>query len=281
VIARIAQAAGRAFSVQVPGIKVGLVAALLCGVACTDFADGDDTLPGETNALLEPGGPDWSCVNGNATTPRTPPTNSAVAPAATYSVTLTDFVTGRPAAGVQARACARVDVNCASPLTSQLTASADGVLRVPLFQGFDGYVEVLADGMVPALFFLNGPLERDTEGFPAFLVPVPALTGLATTVGVPIDPQFGGIGFWALDCAGKPAAGVLMSNDAGGQIYNFVAGLPAFQTTTADGIGGFINVPPGRVLLRGVLANGSQTIGVQSLLVRKNWLSISNLQPSG
>ncbi len=265
------------------GFAWAAVVALCCAAGClTEFEPGSDT-PSEgvesNGAPLEPGGADWSCIAGGATVPRPPPTNSEQAAAATYSVTITDFVTGRPVSGVQARACARVDIDCAMPLLANLTTSADGALRVRLFEGFDGFLEVVAEGMVPALLFLGGPLQGDTQGFPAYLVPLSAAGALADAIGFPIDVQFGLIGFWTLDCVGLPAGGVLVSNDAGGQIYNFVAGLPAFQTSTADGIGGFINVPPGRVLIRGVLANGGQTMGVQSLLVRPGWISVSNLQP--
>jgi hypothetical protein len=148
-----------------------------------------------------------------------------------------------------------------------------------LFVGFDGFMEVLADGMIPELFFLNAPLTGDTESFPSFLVPLLSGAALVETLGVAFDDRYGFIGYWALDCEGAPAEGVIMSNDAGGVVYNFVDGVPAFQPMTADGIGGFLNVPPGRVLIRAVVANGGQTVAVRSFVVRGGWISVSNLRP--
>jgi hypothetical protein len=235
---------------------------------------------GETvDGLLTPSNNDWTCVGDGASAPRTPPTNAATAAPATYVLPVIDFVTQMTPPGVTARACARVDVDCVNPIVDSVTTSAGGVLALPLFEGFDGFIEVKADNFVSALFFLDGPLQGDTQAFPAFLVPLSSAAALAQSVGAPLDQRFGLIGFWALDCEGLPAQGVVMSNDAGGLIYNFVDGLPAFQQATVDGIGGFINVPPGRVLLRATLSGVGETIDVQSLLVRPGWISVSNLQP--
>jgi hypothetical protein len=252
--------------------------------ACTEYEPASDTLEETTDGMLNAGDTptslnDWTCLPDTVSAPSMVPVNTANAQAATYVLPLIDFVSGMPPSGATGRACARVDPGCSMPLTETVTITQQGALVLPLFQGFDGFIEVEADGMVPALFFLNAPLAGNTQSFPAFLVPLNSALALSQSIGVPLDERFGLIGFWALDCDGLPAGGVVMSNDAGGLIYNFVDGLPAFQPSTVDGIGGFLNVPPGRVLLRGVLSQGGQTIGVQSLVVREGWISVSNLQP--
>jgi hypothetical protein len=260
------------------------VALTLGSLACTAFERGSDTLEevdGMLNAGDMPTGGDWSCLSDVVSGPNRVPMSTVNAPAAAYVLPLIDFVTGRPPTNARGRACARVDVDCINPITDSVMVSREGALVLPLFEGFDGFVEVESEGMLPALFFLNAPLSGNTQSFPAYLVPLASAAGLSQSIGVPLDERFGLIGFWALDCGGLPAEGVVMSNDAGGLIYNFVDGLPAFQPATVDGIGGFVNVPPGRVLLRGILSSSGQTIGVQSLVVRGGWISVSNLQPSG
>jgi hypothetical protein len=260
--------------------------AVVVATACTDYEPASDTLAETTDGMLNAGDAplgaganDWACLADVSSGPSSVPMNTSNAEPATYVLPLIDFVSGMAPLSARGRACARVDPGCSMPLTESVMVSREGALVLPLFEGFDGFIEVEADNMVPALFFLNAPLIGNTQSFPAFLVPLNSALALSQIVGVPIDERFGLIGFWALDCGGLPAEGVVMSNDAGGLIYNFVDGLPAFQTATVDGIGGFVNVPPGRVLLRGVLSQGGQTIGVQSLVVREGWISVSNVQP--
>ncbi len=264
-------------------MRAALLGVALGAWACTDYKPASDTLEETIGGMLNAGETDttndWSCLDGSMMGPSMVPVNTANAEPATYVLPLIDFVTGMPPASATGRACARVDPACSNPLTETLAISPEGALVMPLFAGFDGFVEVEAEAMLPALFYLSAPLLGDTTSFPAFLVPIASAEALSQSLGRPLDDQFGLIGYWALDCVGLPAEGVVVSSDAGGLAYNFVDGLPAFQPATVDGIGGFLSVPPGRALIRGILAQGGQTIDVQSLVVREGWMSVSILQP--
>jgi hypothetical protein len=63
--------------------------------------------------------------------------------------------------------------------------------------------------------------------------------------------------------------------------FSFIDGLPvAFEdTTTDDGAAGFANVLPGLVVVKGFRAGTLDLVGVETVLVRASWVSVSNLMP--
>jgi len=227
-------------------------------------------------------GTDWSCLSAENQTDamRPPPEIAGQQKTANFSVQITNLVTRAIPASLQARACARIDVDCATPILQGLTIAPDGQLHARLFEGFDGYFEITSPDMVPELLFINEPLRgTDTQAYPAFMVPVAAALSLAQTMNVALRDDAGLLAVWVFDCQHMPAPRVELSTDSDGLVFNYVDGLPTVQTTTVDGVGGVLNVPAGSVVLTGTLQNG-RNIGVESFLMRPRWLTAGYIQPA-
>ncbi len=267
----------------------GLVSAsLLAGGlgACTELAAGSDTLTdsradlrvdAESDASVPTAlDPRWACLDG-------PSTAGAVAlrPEVELILTITDAGTNGPPAGLRGRACQRLDIGCITPLVEGVSVSIDGALHLPLSQGFDGFIELTSPSSVSTMFFVNQPLMADTrEAFR--IINEMGLQALAASSGVTIDPGLGHLVVRAFDCEGAPASNVQLStNRAGGAVFSFANGLPnaGADVTTSDGLGGFVNVPPGLVVVQGIELDGERISGTMSVLVREGWFTYGNLEP--
>jgi hypothetical protein len=253
-------------------------AALMALSGCTELAPGSDRLPQQSqsvqpDAAVAPDG--WSCLD-------EPPPNRADPVVATIDLSLrvTDTVSGEPPDGLVGRACARMDVMCDTPLTAQVGPADDGSIHLSVRQGFDGFIELTSPTTVPTMFFINQPLMRTTaEAFG--IVSTLALAGLAVQGNVPLDPTLGHVLVRTFDCEVAPAAGVELSNNLGGQVFAFVAGLPDVgrNVTAADGIGGFVNVAPRFAVLQGIMAESAREVGTTTVTVRAGWFSYGDVEP--
>jgi hypothetical protein len=63
--------------------------------------------------------------------------------------------------------------------------------------------------------------------------------------------------------------------------FAFVDGLPIAlrDTTTDDASAGFANVLPGLVVVRGFRGSTTEPIGLETVLVRPSWVTVSSLMP--
>jgi hypothetical protein len=254
-------------------------------LACTKFASEFDTLPGESEetrvSALETGRGDWSCVSDAASLGG----DASAAVPLTYAFSAADFVTGVVISDVQVRACFRPDVGCESPATAYLAPESDGKVRVKLYSGFNGYLEVTSEGMLPVLLFFAAEWSAEflaaLEQTPLQLLPVPALQALGDSARVQLDPGGGVLGVNAFDCAGSAASGVRLEVDSKAVPYAFVNDLPVLNqdVTSEQGLAGFVNVSPGVVVLRGFPQGTTSPLTVETLLVRGGWLTSVSLLP--
>jgi len=255
-------------------------------LSCTQFASEFDSLPAQAGdetrvAALLTGPGDWSCV---ADAPSLVGDSSAPQPL-TYAFSVTDFVTGAAISDVQVRACFRPDVGCDSPATQYVAPGRDGKVRVELYSGFNGYLEVTSEGMLPVLLFFaaewSSEFLAELEQTPLTLLPVPALQALGDSARVQLEPGGGVLGITAFDCAGAAASGVRLEVDSSGVPYAFVNDLPVLNqdVTSEQGLAGFVNVSPGVVVLRGFPQGSSTPLTVETLLVRGAWLTSLSLLP--
>lgn len=255
----------------------------LGSTSCVKFASELDTVaPAErvSSSTEEelPAGRDWSCaVDG-------PEAIIAGNQPLTYSFSLIDFTTRQPLAGVRIRTCIRADVSCNNPLGEG--SSGVGSAQVEAYEGFNGYLELTAPGMLPALLFFAAPwsaeLLAELEGVPVSLLPEVSLQALGGAANVQLDPLAGVVAVTALDCTAAYAGGVRLELDRGAIPYVFVDDLPVINrdSTSAQGVAGFVNVPPGIVVVSGFRADASEPISVESMLVRTGWVSQSFLLPA-
>jgi hypothetical protein len=256
--------------------------------SCVRFASELDVLDRERGELdPAPAGKDWSCAAGSRGAPLS---DSSLAPAAEdvaleglqLALPVVDFVTAAPVEALRARACYRVDVDCASPISE---AKGDGHLQIGADAGFNGYLEIEAPGMVPTLLFFSEPwssqLLAQLEGKPVRLLPLPSLRALGNTAHLELDPAGGVLGVYAYDCAGTAAPGVRLELDTDAVAYSFVDELPVINqdVTSEQGLAGFVNVPPGVVVVSTFAAGQPEALSVESFLVRGGWLSSMSLLP--
>jgi len=256
----------------------------VCGtvLGCTSFEPGTDELsaePNDTQAQLEPG-LDWSCLAeeaseapGNVVPSSTPGSGRLVA-----SLRLLSLLTGTAVPGTVVRACAQPDVDCASPLSDDLPVNESGWVDLPLYPGFDGYLEVRSETALPTIVFFARPLTLETsvDSVPFGLVEKDVLPSLSAATGTPQDPDLGVIWLRAFDCQGVSASGVSFSIDRASNPYYFVGDLPSttVEATAGSGLGGFVNVPPGVAVVGAEVRDRGLALGAaRSLLVRSGWMS--------
>jgi hypothetical protein len=261
---------------------VCVVAAL--AIACSELAPGTDRLAqgigrqtADSGAGIDPGGVDpvWGCL-GQVEAPSAVP----VQPEVTLSLRIIDTNTDRPPSALSVRACPKLDVECMVPLSDAVSVAADGFVHITTVQNFDGFLEITSPGYVPTLFFVNPPLTADRQDDFA-IVTTQTLISLAALANVPIDAALGHLLIRTFDCEGEQTSGVEFSNDKGGQPFTFVQGLPQVGTvvTTTDGIGGYVNVPVGYVVVTGREVAHDASSGTASVLVRAGSMTYSDVRP--
>jgi hypothetical protein len=253
---------------------------LLAG--CVELKPGSDEVPVASDGSLKGStfeDPAWSCLD---TLPAAEPASEE--PQVSFSMPIIESISGLPPAGLQVRACQLLDVPCSMPSTpTPVGPSEDGLVHLSLPRGFTGFLEITSEDTAPALFFMHAALERDTQAEALPLISARGLAALAANNGAELDLQSSGlIVVRTYDCLAKPAGGVELTNDRGGQVFVFVEGLPRVGLTVTDvaGLGGFMNVPPGFVRVTGRHVETGEISGAESLVVRARWLSFGDLQPS-
>lgn len=130
----------------------------------------------------------------------------------------------------------------------------------------------LAKVFAPAMLFFNPPIVSDvSQPLPLQLFPAAGLPAVLGAAGITIDQTAGNLFIQALDCDGRPAAGVRyeMATPAAAVGRLYVAnGIVSNAVTDTDssGIGGFVRVPPGFVSVVGYNSDSVHIgeIGVQA-----------------
>lgn len=255
-----------------------LLTCLLLSLGCTELAPGSDRLQSTEASLKEAGAPvdaRWACL-GEAPEPAA----MALGVQPVLTLRVVDIGSGIAPAELTARACQRLDVNCLTPVVSDVALSEDGALHLPVPLTFDGFVELRSPASVPTMYFVNQPMLGDrVESFR--LLNYLGFRALATQGGVLVDPELGHLLIRSFDCEGAPASSVRLSNDKGGEPFSFVAGLPSIgaDVTTADGLGGFVNVPPVLVVVEGRQLDADRVISRVSVSVRAGWFTYGDVEP--
>lgn len=269
------------------GWLAGAAGPCLLSGACTTFEPGTDELP-DPMMLVEQQQPDrghdWSCLSAEEAPVML--VNSPVgARSLLLSLQLTLLVGGRVPTGVTVRACAARDVECLVPLTDTVAADARGWVDLPLYEGFDGFLEIRGDGLVPTMLFYGDPVRLGSEldNTPLGLVEQSLLPGLSQATGTLQNPELGLVYLRAFDCQRAEAPDVTFSIDQeDAWRWYFVGSLPSSmaEATGATGLGGFINVRPGVAVVSADLPGLAFPIASpRSLLVRPGWMTGLRIVP--
>jgi hypothetical protein len=215
---------------------------------------------------------------------------------------LVDLQTTQPVTTVDARACAKIDVNCTSPIITTVPDAMGLVHLSNLPAGFDGFVlltPMLPDGgapdagadaappdvYVPSLVFFNPPIVRNLVYTTTVMVKTSALAQIAAAEQTTLDPTLSAVFMETVDCNGNAAAGVSVTIDSTTmttQGFYFQGGLPALNAPATDmtGYAGFVNVSPTTHTVTGTLQATGQRIGTATVLTAKSMISYTTLAPS-
>ncbi len=224
--------------------------------------------------------PTWSCLNEPASTPGTG------GPFA-VALQLVGLVDQQPLAGVTARLCRKLDVDCMEP-SEPVVSDENGVAELVVAGGFDGYVTLESDDIAPSLYFFNPPIDRDQHTGPVPLANAAVVRALTSQSGTPALEDRGIVVLTAQNCQSLPAAGVSYAventdPDPATKAFYSVAGLPTTSGAATDGsgYGGLLNVRPGTIAVTGRLQESGREMAKVSLLVRPNALTYAQLVPRG
>jgi hypothetical protein len=269
-------------------VKVGVGLWLAAFAAsCTEFEPGTDELRDEAVAIAqqtpEPGR-DWGCLS-EAGPARSLVLNPNGAERLVQSVQVLNLVTEQVVPNVVVRACAQRDIECENPITPNLPLDAGGWVDVALFEGFDGFLEITGELIMPTMLFYADPLSpgNEVDHTPLALVERSILPALSGATGTPQDVTLGLVVLRSFDCTGEPAPGVSFSIDQDGVAWYFVGGLPssnAVATAAGSGLGGFINVPSGIAVVSADLPGAPVPIATpKSVFVRPGWMTALRFVP--
>lgn len=221
----------------------------------------------------------WDCL-------KKPPAPSPQPPPYHITMHLTDPLSASPLSGVSGRLCNKLDLNCDQPQSEPAVSDDDGVLTFDVTNTFNGYVSLSRSDILPGLYFFNPQVDRDRDIPSAPLVTPAQASGLTAVFGGQQQPDLGLILLTTYDCSGRAATGVSFASENGDTstvLFYIVGGLPNAKETATDGTGygGFTNMPPGTVVVRGTLAATGSEIGTISLLSKAGAITYSRIVPPG
>jgi hypothetical protein len=240
-------------------------------------------------------GRNWQCLGTSIVWPK--PKGAAKF---TFSVTIVDLLSENPYAGALVKACNKFDALCASPIDQQMTDGEGLVsLTVPAgSSGFNGYLDITGGDKGGGANGAPSPI------FPALSYPVPPIISpgwrgrlqfvsaadlpvLGALTKAEIDPTRGHFAANALDCNLTAAGGVSFSADTADdktRSFYFVNGLPSISGTATDpqsAIGGFVNLPGGRlVLITAMTVEGGKKVGSLTFHIRPGSFTTTSFPPT-
>jgi hypothetical protein len=220
----------------------------------------------------------WACLDGASTSE--PATGSV-----RVSITLVDLLSQKPLSGVVLSLCAKLDGTCMFPILPQYQSNSAGQLDVEMPAGFDGYFQADGAGIYPTLIFPPSTRkQRAPSSIP--LVPASFYPTMVRGSGTTVADDRSVVLTTALDCVGRPAAGLLLSSpQADSQTISYVlaGGMPSRTTSVTDesGGGGFVNVPAGGVLINSTLAASNRPVGTAGVQTRPGHVSMVLIMPNG
>jgi hypothetical protein len=235
---------------------------------------GADPLAGSCSADCS-WGSDWSCV-GNV---HWPPANLGPV---TVTVNVLAAGSSDPIAGAAVEVCTSGDPTCSPPRASGPT-DQDGsatLVRQSIPSAETEYVDITSPQIAPTDVFFFFPVS-EAQGTVQVSVFTPAqVAGGGAIVGIPIDPDAGGIVVTQHDCRGGLAPGVSFSLAPKGssQVVYFAGGQLDVGATATDTTGTAIvfNAPalPNALVLTATLPDAGQPMSRMHIFARRAGIAI-------
>lgn len=264
--------------------------------ACTPLDGTDDTYDDGITAEVEQALPDrasstvdeslptegdpWGCVQGSRQ--QVPPPEERPE-TVMYTVSIVDWVTNEAPPGLQIKVCNRIDGLCAEPL-STLTPPPEREVSFELPARLEVYLEIVAEGTVPATFYFDGPVVEDRVGGLIQLLRLTTAVGLAQQfLGTQLDPTTGVLSLRSHDCNGAISGGAVFALEPSvGLPFTLINGAPSLSVVPTDssGLAGFVNVPEGGFLARGFVADDEREFGLANFSVKPGWFSLVEVRSS-
>jgi hypothetical protein len=198
-----------------------------------------------------------------------------------------------PIADATAQVCKKIDVDCTMP-TAMGTSDAMGNVTFAIDKSFSGYVQFQkGTDITPGLYFFNPPPDHDMDMVSVQIVTPGIVAALTKTLKSEQQMQNGLTLINTLDCNGKGAAGVSIVAEGLGDTgadggpppttFYSIGGLPNAGATATDtsGFGGFVNVPPQTLAVKGVVNGTKRELQTISILIRANAITYAKLVPLG
>lgn len=220
--------------------------------------------------------PTWQCLD-------EPPSGESLTGEIHLSTRVVSMGAKQPLTGITVALCAKLDVTCLDP-QSTFTSGSMGELDIVMRAGFDGYLKAEGQGLSPTLFFF--PLLYESRDLGSLPMTNPAFSAaLFQQLGTAFTGDRGVITFSVLNCARQPAAGVVLTSstaDLDTIPFYLVNGLPSRDVKMTDtvGVGGFVNVPIGTMLLTATLAAEKRKLDLVSVVTRPGYLSMVLIDPT-
>lgn len=262
----------------------GFIAMTTGALGCTDFAPRSDVDVGLDQAqepLEAAVGSDWSCLARDAAElVEGDGTGRAI-----RSIQVLPFAEGDDISAATVRACTIRDPDCLSPVADEIQIDSDGWADVPLEVGFDGYLEISAEGFVPTMLYYSSPLTPTTrvDAQPTRLVDTETAASFDSLFLMrDAFPTTAVINLRTRDCLGDTAPGIEYSLQPTAVGWYYVNGIPIGTAveTTESGVGGFSNVQAGtKVITARSVATGIDMAPPKSVFVRGGWFTNIRFAP--
>jgi hypothetical protein len=181
-------------------------------------------------------------------------------------------------------ACSKLDYECAQPVVKAMTGT-DGRAKLSVPANFSGYVQqVESTSYGPGLYFPPAllPMDKELRNFPIFRNGSTAALGLA--LGAALDPERGHIMLVSEDCMGNAVPGVAFTTPQADTktVQFYVRGqIPTTSAvdTPPEGTGGYMNLPPGVVVITAKEVKSGIELSTTTVLVRAGVISMLYVRP--
>jgi hypothetical protein len=203
-------------------------------------------------------------------------------PRVTQEIPLVNVVTRMPPANIEALVCQKFDEQCESP-SERLTADQDGVIEFTVNAGFDGFLDISADGIMPSRVQFFNVTDQGRTTTP-LLIPESEIDFISELSGVTYNPEKVTVIMELSDCTGKPLKHATGETDAATDDTRIVYLLNHFPSpdevaTSEDGLVALFNLEPGTITLRGVTQDGV-TFASEGIVAPSGYIVYLGLRPN-